>query len=110
RAPLPLASSYTLPAMEPVGGGSDTTQSVRGEPAVALLAAVKKSWPREAVSCFGLELSPPGRMSRTRTVPAAVPSLRHSSHPEVPSVPTKYATPPALAIETVGSTPSAAPG
>src|SRR5262245_24181779 len=47
-------------------------------------SAVKKRWPPETVSDAGFEWVLPGLMSLTRTVPAAVPSLFHSSWPLVP--------------------------
>ena len=48
-----------------------------------------------AVSSEGLESPGPGLMSLTRTVPAAVPSVPHSSWPYSPSVAEKYTSPPA---------------
>lgn len=46
-----------------------------------------------AVSRYGNDPALPGAASTTRTVPAGVPSLRHSSVPERPSVAVKYASP-----------------
>jgi hypothetical protein len=43
-------------------------------------------------------------------VPLAVPSVRHSSLSKGLWIPTKYATPAALAMGVSSSTPSAAPG
>src|SRR5262249_14158790 len=47
--------------------------------------ATKNSVPFTIVNCSGLELASPGEMFLTRTVPAAVPSLFHSSTPFEPS-------------------------
>ena len=43
--------------------------------------AVKKSVPFTPVRSSGEAEALPGLMSRTRTVPATVPSVIHSSHP-----------------------------
>src|SRR5262249_26859185 len=45
------------------------------------------------VSLLGEEAAPPGKMSLTSTVPAAVPSLFHSSVPCVPSLAVKNSVP-----------------
>src|SRR5688572_10743521 len=47
----------------------------------------------------GIEDGEPGHTSATRTVPAAVPSLRQSSRPNVPSSAAKYSRPPAVASD-----------
>jgi hypothetical protein len=44
----------------------------------------------------GIEPLAPGKMSFTRTVPAAVPSLFQSSSPDVPSFARKNRVPPTL--------------
>ena len=41
-------------------------------------------------------------VTRSRNVPAAVPSLRHNSAPETPSLARKYATPAALIMVNEG--------
>src|SRR5436190_18089863 len=55
--------------------------------------AAKKSLPPTAVSSCGFELSGPGLMSPTSTVPAAVPSLFQSSRPVVGSKAAKNSVP-----------------
>ena len=57
---------------------------------------MKNKVPLALMKSTGLELSTPGRMSFTSTVPADVPSLFHGSRPLVGSLAVKYSVPPAL--------------
>ena len=87
-----------------------------GGGAVALpqLPPFAPSWPRRRASRSGSDgeegrsSARPGRMSSTSTVPAAVPSLFHSSTPVVPSLAVKKSVPFTF-VETAGSEP-VAPG
>ena len=56
-------------------------------------SARKNSMPPARVSSVGYELPEPGLMSLTRTVPAGVPSVFHSSTPLVPSSAVKNTVP-----------------
>ncbi|GCL48269.1 hypothetical protein NIES3787_39850 [Microcystis aeruginosa NIES-3787] len=53
------------------------------------LSALKNRVLPTALRLLGLELEAPGRMSPTKTVPAAVPSLLHNSSPFTPSLTVK---------------------
>src|SRR5947208_13799860 len=87
------------PASHPSPGSStpftrpaELPSAQRSVPVFGSVAA-KKSLPPTAVSSCGFELSGPGLMSPTSTVPAAVPLLFQSSRPVVGSKAAKKSVP-----------------
>src|SRR5204862_328845 len=76
----------------PISAAGRTAERQSSVPVFGSVAA-KKSLPPTAVSSCGFELSGPGLMSPTSTVPAAVPSLFQSSRPFVGSEAAKKSVP-----------------
>ena len=73
------------------GGGAVALARARAPCTPSL--APKNSVPLTFVRSAGFEFALPGLMSLTRTVPAAVPLLFHSSEPCVPSLAAKNSVP-----------------
>jgi hypothetical protein len=81
RVPFTLTSSSMKIPAKGIGNVPASVPSLRQRPSNEPLRAVKNSVPLATVKLPGYELRGPGTMSLTSVVPAAVPSVFHSSAP-----------------------------
>jgi hypothetical protein len=79
------SSAKAVPSMNNGSGPASTDASSLKICSPLPSSAPKNSVPLTSVSACGADPASPGRRSMTRTVPAAVPSLRHNSGPLMPS-------------------------